>query len=54
MSFFAIFLRSANRAAHRDPFPHISASLPSALKNRHLKSAFFDVTITISPSAPTE
>src|SRR5574341_2327775 len=55
--FGAIFLRFANRAAQREPFPHISASLPSELKKRHLKFAFFfddGGTITISPSAPTE
>ena len=52
--FGAIFLSTANRAAQRDPLPHISASLPSELKNRHLKSAFFDGTMTMRPSAPTD
>jgi len=41
--------RCAKRAAHLPPLPHISASLPSALKNRHLKSARCESSIRIRP-----
>src|SRR3989338_11259893 len=40
-------------ATQRIPFPHICASLPSALKIRILQSAAFDGMIRISPSDPT-
>ena len=46
--------RRAKRAAQRPPFPHISTSEPSALKNRHLKSTLSDCSMRMRPSAPTE
>ena len=45
---------SAKRAAQRAPLPHISATEPSALKNRHAKSASGSFSIRIRPSAPAE
>jgi hypothetical protein len=50
----AIPRRRAKRAAQRPPFPHISTSEPSALKNRHRKSTLSDDSITMRPSAPTD
>src|SRR4030042_19885 len=50
----AIPLRYAKRATQRAALPHISATLPSELKNRHLKSADSDGSLNNKPSAPTE
>src|SRR4030043_113541 len=50
----AIPRSEANRAAHRPPFPHISAADPSALKNFHRKSARRDRPRKMIPSAPID
>src|SRR3989337_2674527 len=50
----AIPRSEAKRAAHRPPFPHISAADPSALKNFHRKSARRDRPRKIIPSAPID
>ena len=54
MRFGAIRFSKANRAAHRAPLPLNSASLPSALNSRHLKSARRERSMRISPSPPTD
>ena len=50
----AIPFACANFAAHRPPLPHMSASLPSALKYRIRKSPRALGTMSMSPSAPTD
>jgi len=50
----AMPVRKAKRETQRPPFPHISTSPPSALKNRHPKSYRSDSTTKITPSAPTD